>query len=113
MFDRPEGDQSPVPDPPDEVAHIWIWFTQLMDWRTPGFNMPGALSHCEMQAWAKLMHIELYPAEVDALRRLDRAYRDAVARKSGLITEPVPVTRVLSDAAEIAKQQKKEVKSAR
>lgn len=38
----------------------------------------GAVSHQEIEAWARLFRIDLEPCEVFALRALDRAYRSHV-----------------------------------
>lgn len=73
IFARPEGANYPEPEPP-RLDYLWGWFCQLSDWRVVGFSL-GAISHLEIEAWARLMRIELFPSEVDALRRLDRAYR--------------------------------------
>lgn len=59
---------------PPRLLHVWGWFESLSDWREGGFGV-GPISHCEIEAWARLMRVTLYPAEVELLRQIDREYR--------------------------------------
>lgn len=59
---------------------MWEWFCDLADWRSGGFSI-GPLMHSEIQAWSILMGIDISPAEVMMLRRLDRAFREVLTPK--------------------------------
>lgn len=86
------------------LEYIWAWFQRLTDWRQVGFDI-GALSHLEIEAWARLMRIEIFPSEVEGLRQLDRTTRNYYAKKR----EPEKVSisdqlRGMKEAHEAAKK---------
>jgi hypothetical protein len=56
---------------PEAMAHLWRWFRELAMGRTFTEYGAQALSHAEIDAWARLRRIELSSKELDVLRMLD------------------------------------------
>jgi hypothetical protein len=63
------------------VAYLWDWFQELIDQRVSGFSA-GSILYLEIEAWSRLMHIDLAPSEVVALRRIDREFRLYLSEKA-------------------------------
>ena len=59
---------------------VWEAWREVQDDRQPGFNGPGALTHTAIKDYIELAGIRLERWEVKALKRIDRAYRDAISR---------------------------------
>jgi len=66
----------------------------------------GPLSHQEILAWSTLRAVNISPSEVDALRQVDRAFRNYHADKTKP-AEPLPPSRALADAAAVAQAERK------
>jgi hypothetical protein len=90
--------------PPEQIGYLWDWFSALTDWRQQTMGV-GPLSHLEMEAWARLMRIEISPFEVEVLRMLDRECRQYYAEKSKDEDKPRSVGESLQRIAESHKQQ--------
>lgn len=56
------------------LVYLWQWFNDLTDWRDLSFGV-GALSHQEIESWARLFRVDISPFEVDVIRRIDREFR--------------------------------------
>ena len=69
------------PEVPAAGEHLWFWFWDLDAGR--GYGMGGAepLTYTELQAWAGMLRTRPEPWEIEALRRMDVAYRVAAAPK--------------------------------
>lgn len=96
------GQNEEMPQEPD-LIYIWNWFTSLNDWREQGWGI-GPLSHQEIESWARLMRLEIFPSEVDAMRRLDRAMREFNYKKDH--PDPAPI----SEQLQAVKQMRDELK---
>jgi hypothetical protein len=96
------GQPEDEPEEP-ELAYLWRWFCSLNDWREQGWGM-GPLSHVEMDAWARLMRIDILPIEVEALRRLDRVAREHHQQKDQ--PQQVPISEQLKALSETSKKLK-------
>jgi hypothetical protein len=68
-------------DPSPLFAYLWDWFNDLSDWREMGSMAIGPLSHREIEAWSRLLCVNISPSEVDVLRQIDREYRSALYEK--------------------------------
>ena len=66
----------------------------------------GPLSHQEILSWSTLRAVNIAPSEVDALRQIDRAFRNYHADKTKPPV-PLPPSRALADAAAIAQAERK------
>lgn len=74
-----DGQAEEPADP--ELLYVWRWFQSLTGWREQGWGF-GPLSHCEIEAWTRLMRIEIFPSEVEALRQVDMTVRLYEQQKS-------------------------------
>lgn len=63
------------PPRPIALRHLWHWHMSLQMGLGEGFNGRGALDWVKFECWCRLMHLELYPAEVQALFLLDMVVR--------------------------------------
>ncbi len=101
-FRRPDDMTLTAWDMP-RLAYIWHWFCDLNNCREIGMAA-GSITHREIAAWSELCAINVSPAEVNALRRIDQAYleynNDKTNPKQGSISDN------LSAAAEAAKAAK-------
>lgn len=60
-----------IPEMPQALVYLWIWFCELDAARGGnGFGL-NPLSYAEIQAWSTLMRVKLAPWEVEALKRVD------------------------------------------
>jgi hypothetical protein len=59
---------------PDEVRHIWDWFTQLSRTRSSNGFGQNPISYAEIKAWSELTGVEPQPDEVFAVMTLDSVY---------------------------------------
>ena len=73
-FRQIDGDPEQDNWPPEQIGYLWHWFNDLTDWRVVSMGIE-ALSHQEIESWARLFRIDISPFEVDVLRRLDREFR--------------------------------------
>ena len=68
----------PVDENGEEVQprlfYIWDWWHGMSPWREQGMGL-GPITHQEILAWSLLYRIEVSPSEVEALKRIDLAYR--------------------------------------
>lgn len=80
---------------PEQIGYLWHWFVDLSDWRVVG-EAVNALSHQEIEAWARLFRVDISPFEVDVLRKLDRVYR--LHAQGDLAEEPKPIGQRIRDA---------------
>lgn len=53
------------------MEHIWEWFLDLSLARPVGYG-PTPISFSEIEAYSRLMGVEITPWEVEQLRRIDR-----------------------------------------
>ena len=97
------GENADDSEPPEQIGYLWYWFNDLTDWRDNAFGV-GALSHQEIEAWARLFRIEISPFEVDALRRLDREFRSFQHEKNN--PAPVPIGEQMRELAVDLKSDK-------
>jgi hypothetical protein len=73
VWEDEDGQPEDEPEPPI-LNYLWRWFCALTDWREQGWGM-GPLRHTEMEAWARLMGISIYPSEAEGMRQIDRLLR--------------------------------------
>jgi hypothetical protein len=66
---------------PPAVAHIWQWFCELSQTRQIGMSA-GPITFAEIEAYARLMKIEMHPWAVALIRRIDQAVMAAEREKS-------------------------------
>ncbi len=59
---------------PEPLAHVWAWFCELSNARTPGAFAVASISYQDMEAWARLTGHRPTAAEVALLRELDAAF---------------------------------------
>ncbi len=79
-------------DPPDELPslqYLLDWFWELNATRQIAFDA-GPIAFHEIKAWSDLKRIDIGPAEVAALRRLDVEYRRPEE------AEPISIVKSLS-----------------
>jgi len=81
---------------PEQIGYLWHWFNDLTDWRVVGDSI-NALSHQEIEAWARLFQIDISPFEVDVLRKIDRIFRLHI-RDELEEEEPKPIGIQIRDA---------------
>lgn len=60
---------------PDEVLYVWVWFMDLMRFRTFNEVGPQAIQPSEIESWARQKDVRLAPHEFEALLALDFADR--------------------------------------
>jgi len=78
------GDFAPLderPAVPACLAHLLPLFGELSAARGTGMNGPLAVSYSELEAYTRLMGIDIEPLEVQALRAMDTAFLNAYAAK--------------------------------
>ncbi len=63
---------------PDSGAYLWSWFSEVSGAR--GMGAP-AISHLEIEAWARMKGLELTMFEVKAIRALDNVFMTYQAKK--------------------------------
>lgn len=68
-----------TPDLPVAAWHLWEWFWDLHQSRGGGFG-PAPLSYAELDAWARTQLTRPHCWELEALRKMDRAYLRAAAK---------------------------------
>lgn len=73
------GLDSPEPVIPEGGAYLWDWFWELSQERREGMNGPMPLSSRDIAAWCDISGNVVRPDEVAVLRRMDAAYRSALA----------------------------------
>jgi hypothetical protein len=88
-------------DPP-ALVYVWNWFAELIDCRELGMSA-GAILYQEIAAWAKLRAVDVSPVEVEALRKLDRAY---LAFQYAKNNPDQTISGSLADVAEQAKMKR-------
>lgn len=73
------------------MEHIWNWYEEMTEARgSDGFG-PAELRFADIDAWSRLMRIDLTPWEVSTLRKLDAVFRGAVAaNRDGATQTPPP-----------------------
>lgn len=71
------------PEPPLAGQHLWDWFWQLDAARGGGMSGPLPLTFPDIQAWAKLLRLDVEPWEVVALRAMDNARLDETDKING------------------------------
>lgn len=74
------GKDRPEPELPAGAAHVWEWFGELNLARTGNGFGANPFTYAEISAWASLLGRCPRPWEVVALKALDRAYLEAVAK---------------------------------
>lgn len=72
----PEGLENPN-EFPTPLGYVWSSFVSLNSARTGGFSGPNPITYQEIQAWKELTNAPITPREVDAIKRLDKAYLNA------------------------------------
>lgn len=73
---RPPDD----PAPPEGAEHVLRWFWALDSARSCGFA-PNPISFSEIEAWAKLTGADPLPWEVRAIKAMDMAYLNELAKR--------------------------------
>jgi len=63
----------PFPELPDEIEHVWTWFTQIFNPGGVGMG-PHKLPFAEIGWFARMTHAIIEPWEVLALRELSQAF---------------------------------------
>lgn len=65
---------------PESYKYLWFWFLELHSARqNNGFGV-SALSYTEIKAWIDLSGIVIASWEIVAIRAIDKAYIDYVAK---------------------------------
>lgn len=68
---------------PHVLGHVWPWFLDLhADRGSTGFG-PAPITYPSIDAWARLTGWQPRPREVEAIRALDRAWRDDLRASEG------------------------------
>jgi hypothetical protein len=62
-------------DCPDEFVYLVEWGKQLFGRSGAGFAGISPVSFTEVEAWSRLLRLEITPLEVEALIRIDAALR--------------------------------------
>lgn len=70
----------PQTDPPECAEYLLGWFWDISKGRGQGFSGQPPLSSQEIKAWAELSGIKLEPFEFAAIRDMDRAFIETVAK---------------------------------
>jgi hypothetical protein len=70
-----------LPEPPDVESYLLDWFWELSAVRSAGFSGPNAISYSEISSWIALTGNGVSPDDVAALRAMDAAYLNAVAKE--------------------------------
>ena len=70
--------QLAVPPVPSSVAYLLEWFGELSAGRNEGMSGPGPITHQHIESWARLTHRSPSLEEINAILRLDSAWRNAV-----------------------------------
>lgn len=66
---------------PEELLHVWDWFSELSRARAVGFGCFQPIAYADLQAWAHLTGSRPTPFEVGLLRRLDDLYLASQSQK--------------------------------
>jgi hypothetical protein len=61
---------------PEELEYLASWAFQLAGRSGVGMDGPAPLSYSQVEAWSRLLDIEVEPHEVAALMELDAAIRN-------------------------------------
>ena len=63
-----------APDFPEVLDYLWEIFIKLSNTRGQGFDDPLPITYSEIKSWSEMTGTEIYPWEVDAVKRLDAVY---------------------------------------
>jgi hypothetical protein len=66
---------------PENYYHCWSWFGELSRTRSSNGFGQNPISYSEIDAWSRLISIDLTPLEVSAIIRLDSAYLNIQAEQ--------------------------------
>lgn len=71
-----------APKLPPHAVYLWEYFCQLHATR-PNYGWGAvSLQYSEIEAWARLCHVELDGWELDAILRIDRKFLDSCAKQT-------------------------------
>jgi hypothetical protein len=60
---------------PDVLEYLWRWFLQLDAMREPSMSGLAPITPKNLEAWRELYEIRTKPYEIDAIVRIDQAFR--------------------------------------
>ena len=78
-FGQPTGEEIDIPD---SVEHVWGWFWQLSSRRSFTDSSLLPLSFTELDAWTRLMRVNITPEDLDMLIAMDDAMLSAHSEES-------------------------------
>lgn len=64
----------PPPQVPQDGVEIWTWYWDLRAAAAYGASGPGPLAFTEIEAWTRLVHVQLTPIDIQLLYALDQVY---------------------------------------
>lgn len=67
-------EEFPEPDVPEEGSIIWDWYWELRKAASNGFSGPNPLSFLEIEAWMRLMKIDLHSKSLQLILIMDQQY---------------------------------------